>query len=38
MREAIGEDVRLMLDANNAGRDLPTALEYMRAFEPYHPF
>ena len=38
MREAIGDDVRLMLDANNAWRDLPTALEYMRAFEPYHPF
>ncbi|KRA00956.1 mandelate racemase/muconate lactonizing enzyme family protein [Achromobacter sp. Root565] len=38
VREAIGDDVRLMLDANNAWRDLPTALEYMRAFEPYHPF
>ncbi|WP_421446557.1 enolase C-terminal domain-like protein, partial [Agrobacterium tumefaciens] len=30
VREAIGDDVRLMLDANNAWRDLPTALEYMR--------
>ncbi|OWT73542.1 MULTISPECIES: mandelate racemase/muconate lactonizing enzyme family protein [unclassified Achromobacter] len=38
VREAIGADVRLMLDANNAWRDLPTALEYMRAFEPYQPF
>lgn len=38
VREAIGEDVRLMLDANNAWRDLPTALEYVRAFEPYQPF
>lgn len=38
VREAIGEDVRLMLDANNAWRDLPTALEYMRCFEPYNPF
>jgi L-alanine-DL-glutamate epimerase-like enolase superfamily enzyme len=38
VREAIGDDVRLMLDANNAWRDLPTALEYMRAFAPYHPF
>ena len=38
VREAIGDDVRLMLDANNAWRDLPTALEYMRSFEPYHPF
>ena len=31
-------DIRLMLDANNAWRDLPTALEYMRCFEPYAPF
>ncbi|HEY0294601.1 MAG TPA: mandelate racemase/muconate lactonizing enzyme family protein, partial [Bordetella sp.] len=38
VREAIGEGVRLMLDANNAWRDLPTALEYMHAFEPYQPF
>jgi L-alanine-DL-glutamate epimerase-like enolase superfamily enzyme len=38
VREAIGEDVRLMLDANNAWRDLPTALEYMRVLEPYNPF
>ncbi|MDB5806676.1 MAG: putative mandelate racemase/muconate lactonizing enzyme family protein [Betaproteobacteria bacterium] len=38
VREAIGPDVRLMLDANNAWRDLPTALEYMRAFEPSSPF
>jgi L-alanine-DL-glutamate epimerase-like enolase superfamily enzyme len=38
VREAIGPDVRLMLDANNAWRDLPTALEYMRCFEPYNPF
>ena len=38
VREAIGDDVRLMLDANNAWRDLPTALEYTRCFEPYNPF
>lgn len=38
VREAIGDDVRLMLDANNAWRDLPTALEYARCFEPYNPF
>ncbi len=38
VREAIGDDIRLMLDANNAWRDLPTALEYMRCFEPYNPF
>ena len=38
VREAIGDDVRLMLDANNAWKDLPTALEYMRCFEPFNPF
>jgi hypothetical protein len=38
VREAIGDDVRLMLDANNAWKDLPTALEYARCFEPYNPF
>jgi L-alanine-DL-glutamate epimerase-like enolase superfamily enzyme len=37
-REAIGDDVLLMLDANNAWRDLPTALEYMKRYEPYDPF
>ncbi|PJX22244.1 racemase [Advenella sp. S44] len=38
VREAIGDDIRLMLDANNAWQDLPTALEYMRCFEPYNPY
>ncbi|MGB6105042.1 MAG: mandelate racemase/muconate lactonizing enzyme family protein [Pusillimonas sp.] len=38
VREAIGDDVRLMLDANNAWKDLPTALEYARCFEPFNPF
>ena len=37
-REAIGPDVLLMLDANNAWSDLPTALDYMRRFEPYDPY
>ena len=37
-RDAIGPDVYLMLDANNAWSDLPTALEYMRRFEPYDPY
>ncbi|MBA3478403.1 MAG: mandelate racemase/muconate lactonizing enzyme family protein [Lautropia sp.] len=37
-REAIGDDVLLMLDANNAWRDLPTALEYMKRYEPYDPY
>jgi L-alanine-DL-glutamate epimerase-like enolase superfamily enzyme len=37
-REAIGPDVELMLDANNAWSDLPTALSYMERFEPYSPY
>lgn len=37
-REAIGRDVLLMLDANNAWHDLPTALRYMERFEPYDPY
>jgi len=37
-REAIGPDVELMLDANNAWSDLPTALSYVRRFEPYTPY
>jgi L-alanine-DL-glutamate epimerase-like enolase superfamily enzyme len=37
-REAIGPDVLLMLDANNAWKDLPTALEYMKRYERYDPY
>jgi L-alanine-DL-glutamate epimerase-like enolase superfamily enzyme len=37
-REAIGDDILLMLDANNAWSDVPTALEYMRRYEPYNPY
>lgn len=37
-REAIGPDVELMLDANNAWADLPTALSYVRRFEDYDPY
>ncbi len=36
-REAIGDDVHLMLDANNAWRDLPTCLRYMAIYEKYGP-
>jgi L-alanine-DL-glutamate epimerase-like enolase superfamily enzyme len=38
VREAIGPDVLLMLDANNAWSDLPTALRFMRRYEPYDPY
>ena len=37
-RDAIGPDVLLMLDANNAWADLPTALAYCRRFEKYEPY
>jgi L-alanine-DL-glutamate epimerase-like enolase superfamily enzyme len=37
-REAIGPDVHLMLDANNAWNDVPTALRYMKRYEPYDPY
>jgi len=37
-RSAVGPDVLLMLDANNAWRDLPTAMAYMNRYEPYDPY
>jgi L-alanine-DL-glutamate epimerase-like enolase superfamily enzyme len=37
-RDAIGPDVLLMLDANNAWPDLPTAMRYMDRYEPYDPY
>src|SRR5215203_2539994 len=37
-RESIGPDVLLMLDANNAWSDLPTALRYMARYEAYDPY
>ena len=37
-REAIGPEVLLMLDANNAWRDLPTAMAYMSRYERYDPY
>lgn len=36
-REAVGPDVELMLDANNAWPDLPTALRYTRSLEEFEP-
>ncbi|MGH3656200.1 MAG: mandelate racemase/muconate lactonizing enzyme family protein, partial [Micromonosporaceae bacterium] len=38
VRDAVGPDVLVMLDANNAWRDLPTALRAVRRFEPYDPY
>jgi len=37
-REAIGPDVLLMLDANNAWKDLPTALRFMDRYVKYDPY
>jgi L-alanine-DL-glutamate epimerase-like enolase superfamily enzyme len=37
-REAIGPEVELMLDCNNAWRDLPTAMRYVERFELYDPY
>jgi len=37
-REAVGPDILLMLDANNAWSDVPTALTYMKRYEPYDPY
>ncbi|SFQ57870.1 mandelate racemase/muconate lactonizing enzyme family protein [Nitratireductor indicus] len=37
-RDAIGPDGVLMLDANNAWKDLPAALGALRLWEPYNPY
>lgn len=37
VRERLGDDVILMLDANNAWSDLPTALRFVRMYEAYNP-
>jgi L-alanine-DL-glutamate epimerase-like enolase superfamily enzyme len=37
-RKAIGPEVLLMLDANNAWFDVPTALRYIERFAPYDPY
>lgn len=38
VRERIGADPILMLDANNAWDDYPTALRFMRMYEKYDPY
>jgi L-alanine-DL-glutamate epimerase-like enolase superfamily enzyme len=37
-REAIGPEIQLMLDANNAWHDLPTAMRYVERFEAFDPY
>ncbi len=38
VRDAVGDDVLVMLDTNNAWHDLPTALRAMARWEPYDPY
>jgi L-alanine-DL-glutamate epimerase-like enolase superfamily enzyme len=38
VRERIGPHIILMLDANNAWADLPTALRFVRMYEKYDPY
>lgn len=38
VREAVGPDIIVMLDANNAWSDLPTAMRSMQRWEPYDPY
>ncbi len=38
VRERIGNDVALMLDANNAWSDVPTAMQFVRVYEKYNPY
>jgi L-alanine-DL-glutamate epimerase-like enolase superfamily enzyme len=37
-REAVGDDVELMLDCNNGWVDTVQAMEYLRRMEPFHPY
>lgn len=37
-RLAVGPDVEIMLDCNNAWRDITEALPYVRRFEQYEPY
>ncbi|MBU3586129.1 mandelate racemase/muconate lactonizing enzyme family protein [Polynucleobacter sp. AM-26B4] len=38
VRSAVGPDIIVTMDANNAWRDIPTAMEYMKRFEQYNPY
>src|SRR3546814_1673616 len=37
-RAAVGPDVELMMDCNNAWQDTTQAMQYIRRFEPYEPY
>lgn len=38
VRDAVGPDIHIMLDANNAWRNLPDALRHMAALSPFDPY
>lgn len=38
VRSAVGDDVKIMLDANNAWNDVPSALAALRLLAPYNPY
>ncbi len=38
VREAVGPDVEVMMDMNNAWRDTTQAMQYVRRFEQYDPY
>ena len=37
-RDAVGPDVELMMDCNNAWQDVTQAMQYIRRFEQYEPY
>ncbi|MGB6104550.1 MAG: mandelate racemase/muconate lactonizing enzyme family protein [Pusillimonas sp.] len=37
-RDAIGPDIELMMDCNNAWQDVTQAMQYIRRFEQYEPY
>lgn len=38
VRDIVGDDVEIMLDANHAWADLPSALSALRRLEPFRPY
>src|SRR5699024_5190136 len=38
VRDTVGPDIDLMLDANNAWKNVPDALRFLRTVEQYNPY
>lgn len=38
VRDAVGPDIELMMDCNNAWQDVTQAMQYIRRFEQYEPY